>query len=229
MAAVIRARDTQLDRLVALKILTAGHGRRSGKRPPLPPGGPQRPPASTTRTSPASSSVARTSGCTSSLRVRRGRTTCAPSGAARPLPVAEALHYILQVAAGLAHAAQRGVVHRDIKRPTSSSPTGRAKLVDMGLARSLERQDDQHSPVRRHRSAPSTTSRPSSFGAAARPTCAATSTRLGCTPLHVLTGHPPVRKAPPPRKLHHTSTSSRASPRELGPRPAGRSPSSSTA
>ncbi len=60
------------------------------------------------------------------------------------LPLAEALHYILQVAAGLAHAAQRGVVHRDIK-PSNIiiTPTGRAKLVDMGLARSLERQGEK--------------------------------------------------------------------------------------
>ena len=31
------------------------------------------------------------------------------------LPVAEAVRYIIQVAAGLDHAASRGVVHRDIK------------------------------------------------------------------------------------------------------------------
>ena len=43
---------------------------------------------------------------------------------------------MLQVAAGLAHAAERGVVHRDIK-PSNIiiTPDGRAKLVDMGLAR----------------------------------------------------------------------------------------------
>ena len=51
---------------------------------------------------------------------------------------------MLQVAAGLAHAAHRGVVHRDIK-PSNIiiTPTGRAKLVDMGLARSLEPHSDQ--------------------------------------------------------------------------------------
>ena len=54
------------------------------------------------------------------------------------LPVAEALSYVTQVTAGLAHAAERGVVHRDIK-PSNIiiSPNGRAKLVDMGLARNL--------------------------------------------------------------------------------------------
>src|SRR5207249_9461577 len=59
------------------------------------------------------------------------------------IPVPEAIHYLLQIATGLAHAAQRGVVHRDIK-PSNIiiSPNGRAKLVDMGLARSLEPQSD---------------------------------------------------------------------------------------
>ena len=59
----------------------------------------------------------------------------------RKLPVAESIRYILQVAAGLEHAASRGVVHRDVK-PSNIiiTPTGRAKLVDMGLARNMERQ-----------------------------------------------------------------------------------------
>src|SRR5439155_18212446 len=56
------------------------------------------------------------------------------------LPVAEALNYVIQVAAGLAHASARGVVHRDVK-PSNIiiTPSGRAKLVDMGLARTMER------------------------------------------------------------------------------------------
>ena len=53
-----------------------------------------------------------------------------------PLPVADAISYILQVAEALAHASGRDVVHRDIK-PSNILITseGRAKLVDMGLAR----------------------------------------------------------------------------------------------
>ncbi len=136
MAAVIRARDTQLDRLVALKILPPDMAKD---------------PENVRRFHQEARSAARLDhenvarvffcGEDQSLHFiafefvegdnlrtileRRGR-----------LPVAEALHYILQVAAGLAHAAQRGVVHRDIK-PSNIiiTPTGRAKLVDMGLAR----------------------------------------------------------------------------------------------
>lgn len=53
-----------------------------------------------------------------------------------PLPVADAINYTLQVAEALAHTAGRDVVHRDIK-PSNVlvMPSGRAKLIDMGLAR----------------------------------------------------------------------------------------------
>ena len=53
-----------------------------------------------------------------------------------PLSLADAVSYTLQVADALAHAAERDVVHRDIK-PSNVliTPGGRAKLVDMGLAR----------------------------------------------------------------------------------------------
>lgn len=52
------------------------------------------------------------------------------------LPLAEALSYTLQVTEALAHAAERNVVHRDIK-PSNVLITaeGRVKLIDMGLAR----------------------------------------------------------------------------------------------
>ena len=60
-----------------------------------------------------------------------------------PLPVAEAVDIALQIAHALVHASQRGVVHRDIK-PSNIilTPQGRAKLVDMGLARRFERDGD---------------------------------------------------------------------------------------
>jgi serine/threonine-protein kinase len=60
-----------------------------------------------------------------------------------PLPVSEAINYTLQIAGALVHAAERGVVHRDIK-PSNIivTPHERAKLVDMGLARRFERGSD---------------------------------------------------------------------------------------
>lgn len=49
---------------------------------------------------------------------------------------AEALNYVLQIASAVRHTSENGVVHRDIK-PSNIiiTPSGRAKLVDLGLAR----------------------------------------------------------------------------------------------
>ena len=60
-----------------------------------------------------------------------------------PSTVSEAVDVTLQIAQALVHAAERGVVHRDIK-PSNIiiTPQGRAKLVDMGLARRFERRTD---------------------------------------------------------------------------------------
>src|SRR4029077_15482425 len=113
MAAVLRARDTQLDRIVALKIL-----------PPDMAADPENVLRFHQEARSAAKldheNIARVFFCGEDQRLhfiafefvegenlrtvleRRGR-----------LPVGEALHYLLQVAAGLAHAAQRGVVHRD--------------------------------------------------------------------------------------------------------------------
>jgi len=59
------------------------------------------------------------------------------------LSVGEAVQIALQIAQALVHAAERGVVHRDIK-PSNMiiRPDGRVKLVDMGLARRFERGGD---------------------------------------------------------------------------------------
>ena len=63
--------------------------------------------------------------------------------AAGPLKVGEAVDIALQISNALVHASRRGVIHRDIK-PSNIilTPQGRAKLVDMGLARRFERGGD---------------------------------------------------------------------------------------
>ena len=63
-----------------------------------------------------------------------------------PLPIPEACEYIRQSALGLQHAFEKGLVHRDIK-PSNlivSRNTGIVKLVDLGLARLMEPEDNDY-------------------------------------------------------------------------------------
>jgi serine/threonine protein kinase len=58
---------------------------------------------------------------------------------AGPLPLGEALIIAHQIAQALEAAHERGIVHRDLSRPTSSSAlTAPSKVLDFGLARALE-------------------------------------------------------------------------------------------
>ncbi len=59
-----------------------------------------------------------------------------------PLPTQRAVEYIAQAATGLQHAYEQGFIHRDIK-PSNLilSKDGTVKILDMGLARSFEKDD----------------------------------------------------------------------------------------
>lgn len=53
-----------------------------------------------------------------------------------PLPIEQALHFVLQAARGLEYAHERGVIHRDIKPANLLvDERGLVKILDMGLAR----------------------------------------------------------------------------------------------
>src|SRR5438309_3385938 len=134
------------------------------------------------------------------------------------LPVAEAVRIILQIATGLEHAASRGVVHRDVK-PSNIiiSPNGRAKLVDMGLARRL---GPHHDGALTQSGVTLGTFDYISPEQALEPREADSRSdiySLGCTFYHVLTGQAPVPDGTAAKKLHHHHHVAPIDPRQLNP------------
>jgi serine/threonine protein kinase len=218
MAAVIRSRDTQLDRTVALKILPPEMAddteivRRFHQE--------ARAAAKLDH-----ENIARVFFCGEdqglhfiafefvegenlrTLLERRGQ-----------LPVPEAIGYILQIATGLAHAASRGVVHRDIK-PSNIiiTPSGRAKLVDMGLARSLEPQADGGLTQSGVTLGTFDYISPEQALEPREADIRSDIYSLGCTLYHMITGQPPVPEGTAAKKLHHHQHVDPLDPRQLNP------------
>jgi serine/threonine protein kinase len=216
MAAVIRARDMQLDRSVALKIL-----------PPEMARDPENVRRFQHEARAAAKldheNIARVFYCGEdqglyfiAFEFVEGETLRKIVDREGKLSVPRAIGYMLQVASGLAHAAGRGVVHRDIK-PSNIivTPTGRAKLVDMGLARSLEKQAD--GALTRSGVTLGTIDYISPEQALEPRDADIRSDiySLGCTFYHMLTGQPPVPEGTAARKLHHQQHVPPVDPRQL--------------
>src|SRR5262245_2963230 len=217
MAAVLRAQDLELDRVVALKIL-----------PPEMAADPENVTRFKQEARAAArldhENIARVHFCGEdkglyfiAFEFVEGEDLRAILGRSGPLAPADGVRYMIQLAAGLAHAARRGVVHRDIK-PSNIliTPSGQAKIVDMGLARSTEAPGgaltqsgvtlgtfDYISPEQ-----------------ALEPRDADVRSdiySLGCTFYHALTGHPPVPQGTAARKLKHHQSIEPTDPRHLNP------------
>lgn len=218
MAAVLRARDTQLDRFVALKIL-----------PPDMAKDPENVKRFHQEARSAAKldheNIARVFFCGEDQRLNfiafefvegdNLRTILERRG---QLPVSEALHYVLQVAAGLAHACRRGVVHRDIK-PSNIiiTPNGRAKLVDMGLARSLEPQKDMQLTQSGVTLGTFDYISPEQALEPREADVRSDIYSLGCTFYHMLTGHAPVPEGTAAKKLNHHQNIKPIDPRQYVP------------
>src|SRR5712692_8467908 len=134
MGEVYQARDTRLDRIVAIKILPAGMAAREEVRQRF------------DREARAVSSLNHPHICslydigqqdgidflvmeylegeTLSTRIRKG-----------PLPLDQALTYAIQIAGALDQAHRHGVVHRDLKPGNVMITRTGAKLLDFGLAK----------------------------------------------------------------------------------------------
>ena len=135
MGVVYRARDTQLERSVALKVV--GEGAQFGENAR----------ARLLREARTASALNHPNICTIyDAGVSDGETYIAMELVeGRPLsnlvpgdglPVETALRYAVQIADALAHAQDRGVVHRDLKGSNVIiTPEGRPKVLDFGLAK----------------------------------------------------------------------------------------------
>lgn len=217
MATVLKARDSQLDRLVALKILPpelasdAENVRRFHQEA-----------RSAARLD--HENIARVYFCGEDQKLHfiafefiDGRNLREIQESRRSLPWNEVLSWMIQVTRGLNHAATRGVIHRDIK-PSNIiiTPDGVAKLVDMGLARTLGPSEggltqsgmtlgtfDYISPEQALE--PRDADHRSDIYS------------LGCTLYHLLTGHPPVPEGTAARKLYHHQHVKPTDPRVLVP------------
>lgn len=134
------------------------------------------------------------------------------------LEVKDAVNFMTQAARGLAHSASRGITHRDIK-PSNLviTPEGNVKLVDLGLARNSSVDDTD-----------GLTQSGATLGTfdylspeqAIDPRLADVRSdiySLGCTFYHALTGAPPVPEGTAARKLHSHQTELPRDPRELNP------------
>jgi serine/threonine-protein kinase len=134
------------------------------------------------------------------------------------LPAHEVVNYAVQITGALVHATSRGVVHRDIK-PSNIIITlaGRAKLVDMGLARNFERRHDgaltqsnitlgtfDYIAPEQARDPRSADVRSDIYS-------------LGCTLFHMVTGQPPYPEGTLLQKLLKHQEESPPDPRELNP------------
>jgi serine/threonine protein kinase len=218
MAAVIRARDLHLDRPVALKVL-----------PPEMAADPENVRRFEHESRAAAKldheNIARVYYCGHDKGLHfiafefvEGENLKARIQRLGRIPVAEAVHYTLQIASGLEHASARGVVHRDIK-PSNIiiGENGRAKLVDMGLARSLDKPAEDgltHSGVTLG------TFDYISPEQAIEPRNADVRSdiySLGCTLYQMLTGQPPVPEGTAARKLHFHQSEEPLDPRQLNP------------
>src|SRR5688500_9032876 len=133
MGEVYRARDTRLDRVVAIKVLPGETGE-PGARERL-----HREARAISRLSHPHictlHDIGEADGVDFLVMEHLDGETLADRLAAGPLPVDEAARYAAQIAAALAEAHRQGVIHRDLKPANIMLTRAGVKVLDFGLAK----------------------------------------------------------------------------------------------
>lgn len=125
-----------------------------------------------------------------------------PVGEGRNFSEAEALEITIQIADALAHAHQRGLIHRDVKpKNILLTPAGVAKLTDLGLARATDDKDAAESEAGKAYGTPYYIS-PEQIRGDVDIDFRADIYSLGATMYHLVTGRPPFDGDTPSAVMH---------------------------
>src|ERR1051325_7361656 len=125
-----------------------------------------------------------------------------PVGEGRAFTEAEALDIMIQMADALAHAHDRGLIHRDVKpKNILLTPRGVAKLTDLGLARTTDDKEAAESEAGKAYGTPYYIS-PEQIRGEVDIDFRADIYSLGATLYHMVTGRPPFDGETPSAVMH---------------------------
>ncbi len=125
-----------------------------------------------------------------------------PIGEGKAFSEADALDTMIQMADALAHAHQRGLIHRDVKpKNILLTPQGVAKLTDLGLARSTDDKEAAESEAGKAYGTPYYIS-PEQVRGDVDIDFRADIYSLGATMYHLVTGKPPFDGETPSAVMH---------------------------
>ena len=125
-----------------------------------------------------------------------------PVGEGKAFSEAEALDITIQMADALAHAHQRGLIHRDVKpKNILLTPQGVAKLTDLGLARATDDKEAAESEAGKAYGTPYYIS-PEQVRGDVDIDFRADIYSLGATMYHLVTGRPPFDGETPSAVMH---------------------------
>jgi serine/threonine-protein kinase len=125
-----------------------------------------------------------------------------PVGEGKAFSEADALDIIIQMADALAHAHQRGLIHRDVKpKNILLTPQGVAKLTDLGLARATDDKEAAESEAGKAYGTPYYIS-PEQIRGDVDIDYRSDIYSLGATLYHMVTGRPPFDGETPSAVMH---------------------------